>query len=85
MSAYERVGQEEKGKVTPTLILSVLAATIGSWQFGWHSGDINAPQDIIESDLNIAHNGPQWSAAVAAFTVGGLVGAQLSSGHPTQD
>ncbi|KAG7224332.1 hypothetical protein INR49_004639 [Caranx melampygus] len=40
------------GKVTPQLLMAVGTAVIGSLQFGYNTGVINAPQNIIESFYN---------------------------------
>ncbi|XP_056131380.1 solute carrier family 2, facilitated glucose transporter member 1-like [Lampris incognitus] len=78
---------EASGKVTPQLMLAVGTAVIGSLQFGYNTGVINAPQDIIEGFYNetwtsrYSEHIPQtlltalWSLSVAIFSVGGMMGS----------
>ncbi|KAG5282219.1 hypothetical protein AALO_G00053590 [Alosa alosa] len=74
-------------QVTFQLMLAVGTAVIGSLQFGYNTGVINAPQKIIESFLNDTYIGRYtvaiptttlttlWSVSVAIFSVGGIVGS----------
>ncbi|XP_030632542.1 LOW QUALITY PROTEIN: solute carrier family 2, facilitated glucose transporter member 1 [Chanos chanos] len=74
-------------KVTLPLLLAVGTAVIGSLQFGYNTGVINAPQKIIETFLNETwfdrYEEPitkssltsLWSVAVAIFSVGGIIGS----------
>ncbi|XP_056897629.1 solute carrier family 2, facilitated glucose transporter member 1-like [Takifugu flavidus] len=74
-------------QVTPQLMLAVGTAVIGSFQFGYNTGVINAPQNIIESFYNetwssrfseaISENAltALWSLSVAIFSVGGMLGS----------
>ncbi|XP_076870333.1 solute carrier family 2, facilitated glucose transporter member 1 isoform X1 [Brachyhypopomus gauderio] len=74
-------------KVTLQLMLAVGSAVIGSLQFGYNTGVINAPQKIIESFYNEtwferygeAIPPPSltslWSISVAIFSVGGIFGS----------
>uniref|UniRef100_A0A3Q2VQG4 Solute carrier family 2, facilitated glucose transporter member 5 n=1 Tax=Haplochromis burtoni TaxID=8153 RepID=A0A3Q2VQG4_HAPBU len=74
-------------KVTPQLMITVGTAVIGSLQFGYNTGVINAPQNIIESFYNETWSSrfsepiPQttltalWSLSVAIFSVGGMFGS----------
>ncbi|XP_040060790.2 solute carrier family 2, facilitated glucose transporter member 1 [Gasterosteus aculeatus] len=74
-------------KVTFTLMLSVGAAVIGSLQFGYNTGVINAPQKVIEKYINetwfqryqeqISKSSLTaiWSVSVAIFSVGGIFGS----------
>ncbi|XP_036388945.1 solute carrier family 2, facilitated glucose transporter member 1-like [Megalops cyprinoides] len=79
---------ESGGKqVTVQLMLAVGAAVIGSLQFGYNTGVINAPQKIIEKFYNETwfdrynEQIPQtsltslWSISVAIFSVGGIFGS----------
>ncbi|KAG7472200.1 hypothetical protein MATL_G00106370 [Megalops atlanticus] len=79
---------ESGGKqVTFQLMLAVGAAVIGSLQFGYNTGVINAPQKIIEQFYNETwfdrynEQIPQtsltslWSISVAIFSVGGIFGS----------
>uniref|UniRef100_A0AAY4AQI1 Solute carrier family 2, facilitated glucose transporter member 4 n=1 Tax=Denticeps clupeoides TaxID=299321 RepID=A0AAY4AQI1_9TELE len=72
-------------RVTGTLVLSVLTAVLGSLQFGYNIGVINAPQQIIEQEYNatwmhrysepIPHSAltTLWSLSVAIFSIGGML------------
>uniref|UniRef100_A0A8C5HKT1 Solute carrier family 2, facilitated glucose transporter member 1-like n=1 Tax=Gouania willdenowi TaxID=441366 RepID=A0A8C5HKT1_GOUWI len=76
-----------KNGITFPLMLSVGAAVIGSLQFGYNTGVINAPQKIIEKFINETYVGRYgepiskgsltaiWSIAVAIFSVGGILGS----------
>ncbi|XP_061542928.1 solute carrier family 2, facilitated glucose transporter member 1-like isoform X1 [Phycodurus eques] len=75
------------GEVTPQLMMAVGTAVIGSLQFGYNTGVINAPQNIIENFYNetwtsrfsepISHTTltALWSLSVAIFSVGGMFGS----------
>ncbi|KAM9855259.1 solute carrier family 2, facilitated glucose transporter member 1-like [Aulostomus maculatus] len=68
-------------------MMAVGTAVIGSLQFGYNTGVINAPQNIIEHFYNETWNSrfsqpiPQttltalWSLSVAIFSVGGMFGS----------
>uniref|UniRef100_A0A2K5CZS5 Major facilitator superfamily (MFS) profile domain-containing protein n=1 Tax=Aotus nancymaae TaxID=37293 RepID=A0A2K5CZS5_AOTNA len=74
-------------KVTPALIFAITVATIGSFQFGYNTGVINAPEMIIKEFVNNTlknkKNAPPsemlltslWSLSVAIFSVGGMIGS----------
>lgn len=74
-------------KVTVHLLLAVGTAVIGSLQFGYNTGVINAPQKVIEGFINdtwikrYSEEIPEtilitiWSIAVAIFSVGGIFGS----------
>ncbi|GCC18804.1 hypothetical protein chiPu_0020896 [Chiloscyllium punctatum] len=74
-------------KVTGQLILAVSTAVLGSVQFGYNTGVINAPQKVIEGFINYTwiqrydeSVDPSmlttiWSLAVAIFSVGGMCGS----------
>ncbi|XP_017335604.1 solute carrier family 2, facilitated glucose transporter member 1 [Ictalurus punctatus] len=78
---------ERDKKVTFQLLLAVGTAVIGSLQFGYNTGVINAPQKTIESFYNDTwferYNEyiPEtsltslWSISVAIFSVGGMFGS----------
>ncbi|KAI3357340.1 hypothetical protein L3Q82_015486 [Scortum barcoo] len=78
---------ECSGQVTPRLMLAVGTAVIGSLQFGYNTGVINAPQNIIESFYNETWSSrfsesisrptltALWSLSVAIFSVGGMFGS----------
>nr|XP_046238969.1 solute carrier family 2, facilitated glucose transporter member 1 [Scatophagus argus]XP_046238970.1 solute carrier family 2, facilitated glucose transporter member 1 [Scatophagus argus] len=78
----------DSGKqITFPLMMSVGSAVIGSLQFGYNTGVINAPQKIIEGFINetwferyqepISGNSLTaiWSIAVSIFSVGGIFGS----------
>uniref|UniRef100_A0A6Q2Y6C3 Major facilitator superfamily (MFS) profile domain-containing protein n=1 Tax=Esox lucius TaxID=8010 RepID=A0A6Q2Y6C3_ESOLU len=74
-------------QVTFQLMLAVGTAVIGSLQFGYNSGVINAPQKVIESFLNeswTVRYGEEiskttqttlWALSVSIFSVGGIFGS----------
>ncbi|KAK2861771.1 hypothetical protein Q5P01_001304 [Channa striata] len=78
---------ESEKQITFPLLMCVGAAVIGSLQFGYNTGVINAPQKTIENFINTTYIGrynetiPKstltaiWSAAVAIFSVGGILGS----------
>uniref|UniRef100_A0A3B5KTE2 Major facilitator superfamily (MFS) profile domain-containing protein n=1 Tax=Xiphophorus couchianus TaxID=32473 RepID=A0A3B5KTE2_9TELE len=75
------------GLINRLLMLAVGTAVIGSLQFGYNTGVINAPQNIIESFYNqtwisrfsepISQSTltALWSFSVAVFSVGGMFGS----------
>ncbi|XP_059185028.1 solute carrier family 2, facilitated glucose transporter member 1 [Centropristis striata] len=78
----------DSGKqITFPLLMSVGAAVIGSLQFGYNTGVINAPQKIIEKFINETWSERYqepitpgsltaiWAIAVAIFSVGGIFGS----------
>lgn len=74
-------------KVTPALVFAITIATIGSFQFGYNTGVINAPETLIKDFLNYTleerlEDLPSevllttlWSLCVAIFSVGGMIGS----------
>ncbi|XP_072509779.1 solute carrier family 2, facilitated glucose transporter member 3 [Notamacropus eugenii] len=74
-------------KVTCSLLFAVGVAAIGSFQFGYNTGVINAPEQIIKDFLNrtLEYRNKEpasellltslWSLAVAIFSVGGMIGS----------
>lgn len=74
-------------KVTAPLVFAVTVATIGSFQYGYNTGVINAPEMIIKDFINYTleeklENPPNevlltslWSLSVAIFSVGGMIGS----------
>ncbi|XP_066546499.1 solute carrier family 2, facilitated glucose transporter member 1 isoform X1 [Amia ocellicauda] len=74
-------------QVTFQLMMAVGAAVIGSLQFGYNTGVINAPQKIIETFYNETWYDRYnetisettlttlWSLSVAIFSVGGIFGS----------
>ncbi|XP_077400940.1 solute carrier family 2, facilitated glucose transporter member 4-like isoform X1 [Vanacampus margaritifer] len=81
-AGFQQLGGET---VTGTLALSVFTAVLGSLEFGYNIGVINAPQKIIENDYNATwvHRYGQaipagtltslWSLSVAIFSIGGML------------
>lgn len=73
--------------MTAPLVFAVTVATIGSFQYGYNTGVINAPEMIIKDFLNYTleeklENPPNevlltslWSLSVAIFSVGGMIGS----------
>ncbi|CAL1609123.1 unnamed protein product [Knipowitschia caucasica] len=78
---------ESDKRLTFPLLMSVGTAVLGSLQFGYNTGVINAPQNVIERFINTTweqrYNEPItkgsltaiWSIAVAIFSVGGIFGS----------
>ncbi|XP_036617352.1 solute carrier family 2, facilitated glucose transporter member 3 [Trichosurus vulpecula] len=74
-------------KVTCSLLFAVGIAAIGSFQFGYNTGVINAPEQIIKDFINqtLEERNQEpvseflltslWSLAVAIFSVGGMIGS----------
>ncbi|XP_036394082.1 solute carrier family 2, facilitated glucose transporter member 3 [Megalops cyprinoides] len=83
----EKIEGDKKKQVTCYLLFSVATAVIGSLQFGYNTGVINAPEKKLRSFFNetwINRYGEPistdlctfiWSFAVAVFSVGGMVGS----------
>lgn len=79
--------EESDKEVTPYLIFATTVAAIGSFQFGYNTGVINAPETIIRDFLNYTldeklDEPPSrllltnlWSLSVAIFSVGGMIGS----------
>ncbi|XP_012729396.2 solute carrier family 2, facilitated glucose transporter member 1 [Fundulus heteroclitus] len=77
----------QKKQVTGYLLFSLGTAVIGSLQFGYNTGVINAPEQKLRSFFNdtwMERYGEPispgvctvvWSVAVAIFSVGGMVGS----------
>ncbi|XP_007550137.1 solute carrier family 2, facilitated glucose transporter member 3 [Poecilia formosa] len=78
---------EPKKKVNPYLLFCVSTAAIGSLQFGYNTGVINAPElklrTFFENVSSERYGQPfspgsitiVWSFAVAVFSVGGMIGS----------
>ncbi|XP_005014547.2 solute carrier family 2, facilitated glucose transporter member 1 isoform X1 [Anas platyrhynchos] len=82
------MGSRERGQgMTARLMLAVGGAVLGSLQFGYNTGVINAPQKVIEDFYNrtwlYRYDEPispgtlttLWSLSVAIFSVGGMIGS----------
>ncbi|OWF39797.1 glucose transporter type 1-like [Mizuhopecten yessoensis] len=82
--------QPARGRITGRLVLSVFAAVMGSLQFGYNTGVINAPEGRIKefmNQTNIRRTGESltsgsilntYALLVAIFAVGGMVGGLLA-------
>ncbi|XP_026226358.1 solute carrier family 2, facilitated glucose transporter member 3 [Anabas testudineus] len=84
----ERMENEKpKKKVTLHLLYAVSTAVIGSLQFGYNTGVINAPEQKLRTffhnvslerygePFSSSTNTVVWSFAVAIFSVGGMIGS----------
>ncbi|XP_077444272.1 solute carrier family 2, facilitated glucose transporter member 4-like [Stigmatopora argus] len=81
-AGFRQLGGE---RVTRCLALSVFTAVLGSLEFGYNVGVMNAPQEIIQRDYNATwadrygHAIPPgtltslWSLSVAIFSIGGML------------
>ncbi|KAJ9503504.1 Bifunctional purine biosynthesis protein PurH [Exophiala xenobiotica] len=78
-------------RITPFLLYLVFIVTLGPLQFGYHLGELNAPQKVITCQVDkqpsygvfrlpecIPMSGGQWGLVQSAFTIGGLLGALFS-------
>uniref|UniRef100_A0AAQ4S8H7 Solute carrier family 2, facilitated glucose transporter member 4 n=1 Tax=Gasterosteus aculeatus aculeatus TaxID=481459 RepID=A0AAQ4S8H7_GASAC len=78
-------GSADGCTLTGTFVLSVFTAVLGSLEFGYNIGVINAPQKIIEQEYNATwvHRYGEpipagtltslWSLSVAIFSIGGML------------
>ncbi|XP_007503680.1 solute carrier family 2, facilitated glucose transporter member 3 [Monodelphis domestica] len=74
-------------RITCPLVFAVTTAAISSFQFGYNTGVINAPEQIIKEFVNLTLESKSgeptteflltslWSLAVAIFSVGGMIGS----------
>lgn len=79
--------EKPKKSITPYLLYCVSTAVIGSLQFGYNTGVINAPEQKLRlffQNVSIERYGEPfspgantmvWSFAVAIFSVGGMIGS----------
>uniref|UniRef100_A0A7E5A0I2 MFS domain-containing protein n=1 Tax=Panagrellus redivivus TaxID=6233 RepID=A0A7E5A0I2_PANRE len=80
-----------EGRLTLPLIFAIFAVTIGgSFQFGYHIGNVNAPGSLITDWYIESHHhlfnttitkeqaDLAWSVSVGIFAVGGMAGSLLS-------
>uniref|UniRef100_A0A671E494 Solute carrier family 2, facilitated glucose transporter member 3 n=1 Tax=Rhinolophus ferrumequinum TaxID=59479 RepID=A0A671E494_RHIFE len=79
--------ESNKQDVTAPLVFAIAIAAIGSFQFGYNTGVINAPEMIIKDFINYTmeeklENPPTtvflttlWSLSVAIFSIGGMIGS----------
>ncbi|KIV94387.1 hypothetical protein PV10_02159 [Exophiala mesophila] len=78
-------------RVTPFLIYLLFFATLGPLQFGYHLGELNAPESVIRCEVRrlptydilglpqcIHMSNAQWGMIQSLFTIGGLIGALFS-------
>ncbi|XP_068111301.1 solute carrier family 2, facilitated glucose transporter member 3-like [Hyperolius riggenbachi] len=84
--------EPKKGRITCSLTFCVVVAAIGSFQYGYNIGVINAPEKIIkdfyndtfihryDKDMSASLLTSLWSLTVAIFSVGGMFGS-LSVGY----
>lgn len=56
-----------------SFVFGLFVALCGSFQFGYGSGVVNVPGELIRKDVNL--NKMEWSLIVSIFSIGGLVGA----------
>nr|XP_020472298.1 solute carrier family 2, facilitated glucose transporter member 2 [Monopterus albus] len=72
----------DSGKMTCTLALAVFTATLGSLQYGYSLGVINAPQKVIEK--NYGHSLGVWSERSAVLSENGTEEEEFSEAgqHP---
>ncbi|KAE9420349.1 hypothetical protein Angca_004934, partial [Angiostrongylus cantonensis] len=78
------------GRMTAALAFAVFSVTLGSFQFGYHIGCVNAPGEMITAWIQESHQSLfnqtlgkteadlTWSVAVSMFAVGGMFGGLLS-------
>ncbi|KAI5104205.1 solute carrier family 2, facilitated glucose transporter member 1 [Silurus meridionalis] len=88
-AAWRQTASSNSVRITGTLALSVFTAVLGSLQFGYNIGVINAPQKIIEKDYNSTwihrYSNPipestltsLWSLSVAIFSIGGMLSSSF--------
>nr|KAF6452849.1 hypothetical protein HJG59_008179 [Molossus molossus] len=79
--------ESNKHDVTAPLVFAITIAAIGSFQFGYNAGVINAPEVIIKDFINYTLEErleklptevlltSLWSLSVAIFSVGGMIGS----------
>ncbi|XP_052084158.1 glucose transporter type 1-like isoform X2 [Mytilus californianus] len=84
------INDKSDGKITGRLMLAVFGAVLGSLQFGFNTGVINAPEGKIKDFMNETHikrTGEQfsedtvinlYSLLVAIFAVGGMIGGLIA-------
>ncbi|VDM63937.1 unnamed protein product [Angiostrongylus costaricensis] len=71
--------ENNEGRMTAALAFAVFSVTLGSFQFGYHIGCVNAPGEIAEEDEYISETRLNCrSVAVSMFAVGGMFGGLLS-------
>mmetsp|Transcript_28510 Transcript_28510/g.62714 ORF Transcript_28510/g.62714 Transcript_28510/m.62714 type:complete len:665 (-) Transcript_28510:81-2075(-) len=66
--------EADRNVVTVPLIFAVIAASTSQFLVGYNTGVMNAPESVVFP----GHSTASWSAAVAAFAVGGPFGANFA-------
>ncbi|WKX94713.1 hypothetical protein Q1695_011743 [Nippostrongylus brasiliensis] len=81
---------QSEGRMTGSLAFAIFSVTLGSFQFGYHIGCVNAPGEMITAWIQESHQGLfnqtldktgadlTWSVAVSMFAVGGMFGGLIS-------
>ncbi|VDO19116.1 unnamed protein product [Heligmosomoides polygyrus] len=76
--------------MTGALAFAIFSVTLGSFQFGYHIGCVNAPGEMITSWIQESHHSMfnqtlektgadlTWSVAVSMFAIGGMFGGLIS-------
>jgi sugar porter (SP) family MFS transporter len=85
------------GQITPYLLFLVFVVTLGPFQFGYHLGELNAPEKAITCTVEevpqygmlrlpqcIPMNAGEWGLVQSLFTIGGLIGAIFSGSVATR-
>ncbi|KIH67359.1 MFS transporter, SP family [Ancylostoma duodenale] len=79
-----------EGRMTGALAFAIFSVTLGSFQFGYHIGCVNAPGEMITAWFQESHQNLfkqemdktgadlTWSLAVSIFAVGGMFGGLIS-------
>ncbi|CAL1541319.1 unnamed protein product [Lymnaea stagnalis] len=87
---------EKKSQVTGRLVLTILGAAMGSFQFGYNVGVINAPESLIKEFMNKTEHRRHgsgiseesmrnlWALTVAIFSVGGCFGGFMAGWWATK-
>ncbi|EXJ79183.1 hypothetical protein A1O3_08684 [Capronia epimyces CBS 606.96] len=83
--------------ITPFLIFLVFVVTLGPFQFGYHLGELNAPEKVITCTVDepprygvlslpqcIPMDAAEWGMIQSVFTIGGLFGALFSGSVATR-
>lgn len=91
--AAEKLNPSKKageGRMTGALAFAIFSVTLGSFQFGYHIGCVNAPGEMITSWIQESHHSMfnqtlektgadlTWSVAVSMFAIGGMFGGLIS-------
>jgi len=75
----EDVSENNKPRANMWLYVVAGLSLFGGFQFGWHTGVLNLPENSVIEDLHMHEFGDPvvlWSLIVSMFTLGGMVGAQ---------